>query len=128
VSRSKGGAVSSPLGRRLPNPELVGKVQTVLGPIPSDTLGVTMTHEHLLVDLSPLLPVPTEAGRRATFFAPLSIELLGALNYGGRVNLDHSRLLDVDTAIAETMHYRRAGGHAIVEATSVGIGRDPDGL
>jgi phosphotriesterase-related protein len=87
-----------------------------------------MTHEHLLVDLSPLLKAPTEASRRATFFAPLSIELLGALNYGGRVNLDNSRLLDVETASAEAMHYKRAGGHSIVEATSVGICRDPEGL
>ena len=107
---------------------LVGMVQTVLGPIPSEQLGVTTTHEHLLVDLSSLQKVPVEASRRAKFYAPVSIELLGSFNYGGQTNLDNSRLLDVETAIGETTLFKRAGGDTIVEATSIGIGRDPDGL
>src|SRR5262245_50876319 len=105
-----------------------GMAQTVLGPIPSERLGVTTTHEHLLVDLSPLLKPPVEASRRATFYAPVSMELLGSFNYGGQTNLDNSRLVDLETAIAETLLFRRAGGDTIVEATSIGIGRDPDGL
>ena len=32
--------------------ELVGKVQTVLGLIDAESLGVTSTHEHLLSDMS----------------------------------------------------------------------------
>jgi phosphotriesterase-related protein len=108
--------------------ELVGKVQTVLGPIPSESLGVTMTHEHLLVDLSPLQKPPVEASKRGAFYAPFSVELLGRINYGGQPNLDNSRLVDIETAICETMLYKRAGGTAIVEATSIGIGRDPEGL
>jgi phosphotriesterase-related protein len=107
---------------------LVGQVQTVLGPIPADRLGVTTTHEHLLADLSHLQKPPAEASRRATFYAPVSIELLGSFNFGGHTSLDNSRLLDVETAIAEALLYRRAGGDTIVEATSVGIGRDPEGL
>jgi phosphotriesterase-related protein len=107
---------------------LVGQAQTVLGPIPADRLGVTTTHEHLLADLSHLQKPPAEASRRATFYAPVSIELLGSFNFGGHTNLDNSRLLDVETAIAEALLYKRAGGDAIVEATSVGIGRDPEGL
>jgi phosphotriesterase-related protein len=112
----------------LRNVDLTGTIQTVAGPIPGERLGVTMTHEHLLVDLSGLQKAPIEATRRAKFYAPVSIELLGSFNYGGQPNLDNSRLLDVDTAIAEAMLYKRAGGDTIVEATSVGIGRDPEGL
>jgi phosphotriesterase-related protein len=106
----------------------VGTVQTVLGPIPAERLGVTTTHEHLLVDLSGLQRPPVEASRRAKFHAPVTMELLGSINYGGQTNLDNSRLVDVDTAIAETLLFKRAGGDTIVEATSIGIGRDPDGL
>jgi phosphotriesterase-related protein len=109
-------------------PDLAGQAQTVLGPVDPATLGITMTHEHLLTDLSPLLRPPVEASRRGVFYAPLTIELLGRINYGGLTNLDNSRLVDVDTAIAEAMIYKRAGGGAIVEATSLGIGRDPEGL
>jgi phosphotriesterase-related protein len=108
--------------------DLVGKVQTVLGPVAGAALGVTMTHEHLLVDLAPLLKPPVEASKRGFFFAPLTMELLGRINFAGQPNLDNSRLVDVETAIAETLLYRRAGGGAIVEATSLGIGRDPEGL
>ena len=49
---------------------LVGMIQTVLGPIPGERLGVTSTHEHLLVDLSRLLKAPVEANRRAQFHEP----------------------------------------------------------
>jgi phosphotriesterase-related protein len=110
------------------NTNLTGKAQTVLGPIPADRLGATSTHEHLLVDLSGLQPPPAEASRRATFYAPVTMELLGSINFGGQRCLDNSRLLDVETAIAETLLYKRAGGDTIVEATSIGIGRDPEGL
>jgi phosphotriesterase-related protein len=107
---------------------LVGKVQTVLGPISSESLGVTMTHEHLLVDLSSLVKPPVEASKRGAFYAPVTIELLGRINFAGQPNLDNSRLVDVEAAIGEALHYRRAGGQTIVEATSIGIGRDPEGL
>jgi phosphotriesterase-related protein len=56
------------------------------------------------------------------------MELLGSFNYAGQTNLDNSRLLDIETAIRETLLYKRAGGDTIVEATSIGIGRDPEGL
>jgi phosphotriesterase-related protein len=120
--------MTSHAGRRIDGGDLVGMIQTVLGPVPGERLGVTTTHEHLLVDLSGLQKVPVEASRRAKFYAPMSMELLGSINYGGQTNLDNSRLLDIETAIAETQIFRRAGGDTIVEATSVGIGRDPDGL
>jgi phosphotriesterase-related protein len=120
--------MTSKPGREQPGRTLAGMIQTVRGPIPSERLGVTSTHEHVLVDLSHLQKPPAEATRRARFHAPVSIELLGSINYGGQTNLDNSRLLDIDTAIAETTLFKRAGGDTIVEATSIGIGRDPDGL
>ena len=38
------------------------------------------------------------------------------------------QLTDVDTAINEVAMYRDAGGGAIVEATTIGIGRAPEAL
>jgi phosphotriesterase-related protein len=111
-----------------PTPDLVGKVQTVTGPILGAQLGVTMTHEHLLSDFSTVQPVPAEATRKARYYAPLTMDLLGSLNYDALPNLDNLRLLDVDTAINEAILYKRAGGDTIVEATSRGIARDPIGL
>ena len=120
--------MASRLGRGVLHGRLTGMVQTVLGPIPAERLGVTTTHEHLLVDLSGLQQVPVEASRRAKFYAPVSMELLGSFNFGGQTNLDNSRLLDIETAIGEAQLFKRAGGDTIVEATSIGIGRDPEGL
>ena len=42
---------------------LAGKVQTVLGPIVPEDLGVTMTHEHLLSSFDGVSEVPEEASR-----------------------------------------------------------------
>ena len=120
--------MTSKPGREHPGQHLAGMIQTVLGPIASDRLGVTSTHEHLLADLSALQKVPVEASRRAKFYAPVTMDLLGSINFGGQTNLDNSRLLDIETAIGETTLFQRAGGDTIVEATSIGIGRDPQGL
>ena len=32
--------------------DLVGKIQTVLGPIDPDDLGFTLMHEHIFIDIS----------------------------------------------------------------------------
>jgi phosphotriesterase-related protein len=106
----------------------VDQIQTVTGPIPGERLGVTMTHEHLLADLSIVQKVPADAGRRAKYYAPVTMDLLGSLNYDALPNLDNLRLIDVETAISEALLYKRAGGDTIVEATSRGIARDPAGL
>ena len=104
---------------------LVGKVQTVLGPISPDELGPTLTHEHLLVDASHLLEPPEYASERGRFYAPLSIELLGWLRQGNGVNRGVAGLVDLEVAIEEAQYYQRAGGKSLVDATSVGIHRDP---
>ena len=107
---------------------LVGKAQTVLGPVDAGDLGVTMTHEHLLAYLPHVAKEPTEASKRATFHAPVTLEVLGRIRYGREVNRENCQLLDAGTAIEEVSLYRQAGGRTLVDATSIGIGRDPAGL
>ena len=43
---------------------LAGRAQTVLGVISPEKLGVTLTHEHLLIDMSPLFAPPERAGAK----------------------------------------------------------------
>jgi phosphotriesterase-related protein len=105
-----------------------GEVQTVLGPIRPDELGLTLTHEHLACDASALMIPPEEATRRAKFNEPLSIGLLGLIRYTGLPNLDNARLQDVQTSIEEASLFKQAGGGTIVDVTSVGLGRDPVAL
>ena len=107
---------------------VVGKVQTVLGPIEPQRLGVTLTHEHMLVDLSVLRSPSSSASEREFYEQPVSPETVGRIRYYQASNKDNSRLLDVPTAIDEVNLYKQFGGDSLVDATSIGIARDPVGL
>ncbi len=108
--------------------DLIGKAQTVLGPVPADELGISLTHEHLLVDLGSTFSPPDDATSYSFAYQPVTAENLWWVryNYGG--NKDNMELLDEDTAIAEAARFKKSGGQTIVDATSVGIKRDPLGL
>jgi phosphotriesterase-related protein len=101
--------------------------QLVTGLIDPSELGITLTHEHLLVDLNPAGRVPREASRKGSALAPYDTQNSWALAHG-RENLDDERLLDEDEAILEASFFQRAGGRTIVDATTIGIGPDPLGL
>jgi phosphotriesterase-related protein len=108
--------------------DLVGKVQTVLGLIDAEALGVTLPHEHLLTDLSTYFVEPDEASQRKLAYEPVSIENLGWIKTHRMNNIDDLRLTDEEVAIEEAMLYKRAGGNTIVEVSSIGLCRDPEGL
>lgn len=108
---------------------LSGKVQTVLGPIEPSDLGVTMTHEHLLVHGLCYMRNPEEATLRAYEHAPVTADKLGdqsKLFWNSRHNFT---LYDEKFAVAEALKYKHAGGQSFVDTTSRrGTGRDPLGL
>ena len=87
-----------------------------------------MTHEHLLVSTVGVYKEPTEASLRAKWEAPFSIEILGWLLHGRGINKDNSKLDHIPTIIEEVNLYKQFGGTALVDATSLGLGRDPIGL
>ena len=105
-----------------------GKVQTVLGPVDPKDLGVTSTHEHLLIDFSLMLRPPVVASETDMTDAPLTLENMGWIRHNHYSNLNNLLLLDEKAAIAETTLYRQLGGGTIVDATTIGIGRDPEAL
>lgn len=107
---------------------LSGTVRTVLGPVSPDSLGVTLIHEHLLVDTSCAFNLPEAASERALAYEPLTLENLWWVRHNWTSNLDNLRLLDEATAIAEAHRFKRAGGQTIVDVTSIGVARDPCGL
>ena len=104
---------------------LKGLVQTVLGPVSPSELGPTMTHEHLLIDFLCMFNPPPEASARARAQEPITLQNLGWVRYNPYSNRDNLLLGDEDTAIEEASLYKRAGGGTIVDATTIGIGRDP---
>jgi phosphotriesterase-related protein len=104
---------------------LSGKVQTVLGPIEPEKLGVTITHEHLLIDMTCYFEVPEEASERAWIEAPLTMDRLGSVMPRWTYSRDTHRLLDDRAAAEEAVRFKICGGGSVVDATSIGIARDP---
>ncbi len=105
-----------------------GKAQTVLGPVDPSLLGRTMMHEHLVIQMAHVARAPREPAAQAEFYAPLTLETLGRIRFGGIANCDNCNLTDAATAASELRRYCSAGGRTIVDATSIGIGRDPMAL
>ena len=108
--------------------ELTGKVQTVLGIIDGDSLGITLPHEHLLTDLSAYFVEPTEAGERLRAHEPISMENLSWIRIHRHSHADDVKLTDEKLAIKEALLYKHAGGKTIVEMSNIGLSRDPLGL
>src|SRR5436309_3944372 len=73
-------------------------IMTVRGPIVPEEAGLLLSHEHLLCDLWSIVRI-----------------------YDGILD-------DENLAITELMKYREAGGKTLVEVSSVGLGRNPQGL
>lgn len=104
-------------------------VQTVLGPVPPEGLGITLSHEHLLCDQRAVtFQEPPEAAGRALARQPVSLEILHWIQWNWAANLDNLVLDSESLAIDEARWYREAGGRTIVDCTTVGLGRDPEAL
>ena len=104
---------------------LTGKVQTVLGIINADDLGVTLPHEHIIADLSMYFTEPTEASEKGLAYQPVTLENLYWVQLNKFSNIDNLRLCDEQLAIKEALLYKTAGGNTIVELSSIGLARDP---
>jgi len=107
--------------------QLVGNALTVLGPVPADTLGITLAHEHCLIDMTSNFVEPKEASAKRLAREPLTIKNVGIIRYH-RNNLDNRTLLDEDLAVSETIPFKHAGGRTIVDVTPVDLERDPTAL
>src|SRR5215831_10957795 len=73
-------------------------IMTVEGPVRRQDIGFTLSHEHVLCDLWPILN-----------------------SYDGILD-------DEDIAVLELESFRREGGRTLVEVSSIGLGRNPSGL
>lgn len=108
--------------------ELTGKVQTVLGPIAPEDLGITLPHEHLISDGSCWFVEPSETTEKAMVHHPVTLDILWWLRYHLFQNMDDLLLLDEQEAIKEAIRFKLAGGNSIVELSNIGLGRDPAAL
>jgi phosphotriesterase-related protein len=104
----------------------LASVISVLGAVPASELGMTMMHEHCLIDQSSWFVEYEEASPMRGYECPVEMAILADLRRRPfSTTRDNLRLNDVAVAAAELEHFRRAGGSTVVDVTSYGLGRDP---
>ena len=133
-----------------------GFVQTVLGPVAPEALGLTLSHEHVLIDMTQGAPnadalIETNESLRGAGYLPEAGWEPGEDGPGTAATwkpkwrepiclsnrADVARnwfyygtygITSLDDVIEEAMLFKRHGGGCIVDQTSIGISRDPYGL
>ena len=78
----------------------VGKVMTVCGPVEPEELGITLSHDHVIID---------------------AWEFFGKPHY--EVILDDEQIM-----LEEMQLYKAVGGGTVCDPTNIGIGRNPEAL
>jgi phosphotriesterase-related protein len=103
-------------------------IQTVTGRIPGEALSICLPHEHILIELRPLVSPPQETGSGAVFYKKLALDTVGYTMNDPYALLDNAVVDDENIAAYELARYREAGGVSIVDVTLRSIGRDPEKL
>jgi phosphotriesterase-related protein len=103
-------------------------VTTVTGAIDDAALGIISPHEHILIDIRNQFTEFSAASRRALSEEAVQLSNLDALSRNPYAVRDNLVLNDLAVAEDELLRFKRAGGDTVVDATSVGIGRDPEAL
>jgi phosphotriesterase-related protein len=108
----------------MPRPP-AGQVQTVLGTIAPETMGITLPHEHLLIDFKVMFAEPAAASDKGRAWEPVSLANLGWVRQNFNANLDNLRLTDEQVARDEILLFKNAGGQTVVDPTPRSLARDP---
>jgi len=104
---------------------LAGQAQTVLGSIAGEAMGITLPHEHLLIDFEVMFREPASGAERGLSRQPVSLANLGWVRHHFSSNLDNLQLLDETVARDEALLFKHAGGQTFVDPTNRGLARDP---
>jgi len=109
-------------------------VRTVLGDIEPSALGITLTHEHLLITFDRWKRQAGEAaGARQPADDPraskaISLETVGWVRRNWPLHPENSRLTDQILAMTELQRFKDAGGRTVVDATNPDLDRNAGAL
>jgi phosphotriesterase-related protein len=94
------------------------------GPVAAEELGVVLSHEHILFDLTAYLTEPRDDVERELVDAPMTLENAAHLRRSPLVSRENLRMIDEDVAVRELGWFRDAGGRTIVDCTLPEMQRD----
>jgi phosphotriesterase-related protein len=104
---------------------IAGTAMTVRGPVSVADLGLTLFHEHLHMDATPLLAVHDY---RPEAVRPFDEEAAAEARWNPGSHPDNYRFTQDALVASELGRFRDAGGRTIVEQTPPALGRDPRAL
>jgi phosphotriesterase-related protein len=103
-------------------------VMTVTGPVAAATLGITLPHEHLFIDLRSQYTEPSDYDKQRLGRERLSLANAGVLRRNPYALRDNLILDDPALISTELDAFKNRGGQTIVDCTLLGINRDALGL
>ncbi len=103
-------------------------VMTVLGEISAQELGVTLTHEHLLIDLTCLFSTPQSTDRAFLVGEPVTPALRDTLVSDPYHCWDNLLLQDVNVQARELTDFKKLGGGCVVDLSTRTLGPYPEQL
>ena len=112
-------------------PSNKGSIVTVSGEMDPDLAGITLPHEHLLIDGTCWWkePAKDDAFRQRIAPLPVTMDLLGAIRRAPTQSVKSNLVLnDPNLAEKEILEFKKAGGATVVDATSIGLNRNPSHL
>lgn len=98
-------------------------IQSVLGKIEIDNIGVTSPHEHIFIDMRHCVGIT--GNEPAYFFEKINLKNRGLVAADPYAILDNALLDNFDEALFEVQCFKKAGGDTIIDCTLDEIGRDP---
>ena len=104
------------------------KVNSVLGELSREELGITTPHEHIFIDISAFFEERELRDIKNPVTEKVKMEHLGQLNRDPYALKDNLKLEDYEIQKKEILRFKAAGGTTMVDATMPGIGREPETL
>jgi len=101
-----------------------GWAQTVLGPVDTADLGITLAHDHVLMDGSFMYVDPPNSVDQHLADEQITLDNRGWVAYHWTSSHHNVHLDSEDVAIAELQRFVAAGGRTVVDPTNKGLGRD----
>ncbi|GFN96672.1 phosphotriesterase-related protein [Plakobranchus ocellatus] len=102
-----------------------GKIVTVQGVLQPHEAGLTLTHEHLYVQVPSFYTPPKDKVSQALSTAPFEMKTLGWIRQNPYTHVPNLTFEGEDTAVRdELLFFKENGGRTIVENTTTGIYRD----